>query len=100
MTESAFRGLGLALSKLNVLVCGELKTMGVWGARLEPEVATERRETERGVEAMLEARLGEKIEELERELLSESTAMTVEVGVTRDAELDEIKEAEEGAEDG
>jgi hypothetical protein len=55
-------------------------------------------ETERGVEAMLEARLGEKIEEFERELLSESTATIVEVGETRDAELDEIKEVDEGVE--
>jgi hypothetical protein len=57
-------------------------------------------ETERGVEAMLEARLGEKIEEFERELLSESTATIVEVGETRDAELDEIKEVDEGVEHG
>jgi hypothetical protein len=111
MTESTFPGLGFAVSKLKVLVCGELKTMGVWRARLEPELATEslevelkgrekKEETERGVEATLEARLGEKIEELERELMSESAAKMVEVGETRDSELDETKEVVEGVEGG
>jgi hypothetical protein len=51
-------------------------------------------ETERGVEAMLEAVLDEKIEELESESLSESTVTIVEVGETREAELDETREAE------
>jgi hypothetical protein len=57
-------------------------------------------ETERGVETTLEARLGEKIEELERELLSESAATIVEVGETRDSEMDEIKEVVDGVEGG
>jgi hypothetical protein len=111
MTESTFRGLGLAVSKLKVLVCGELKTMGVRGTRPEAELATERREeepkgrekndeTERGVEVMLETVLYEKIEELERESLSESTVTIVEVGETRDTELDETIDGDEGTEDG
>jgi hypothetical protein len=111
MTESTLRGLGLAVSKLKVLVCGESKTMGVRDTRPEAELATERRdvelkgrekndETERGVEAMLEPVLEEKIEESERESSSEWTVVIFEVGDTKERELDETTEVDEDAEDG
>lgn len=66
----------------------------------EPKGSEKKDETERGVEAMLEARLNERIEELERDVLSESTATISEVDETREVELDEVTEVEEGVEDG
>ena len=66
---------------------------------VEPKGREKKDETERGVEAMLEARLDEMIEELEREVLSESTATIDEVGETREVALDEMTEVEEGVED-
>lgn len=67
---------------------------------MEPKGREKNDETERGVEAMLETVLNEKIEELERESLSESTVMIVEVGETRDMELDETIDGDEVTEDG
>jgi hypothetical protein len=49
---------------------------------------------------MLESVLNEKIEELERESLSESTVMVVEVDETKETELDETTEVDEGAVNG
>jgi hypothetical protein len=56
-------------------------------------------ETERGVEAMLEAFLDEKIEVLECESLSESTVPIVEVGEAKETGLDETTEVDERTED-
>lgn len=67
---------------------------------VEPKGSEKKDETERGVEAMLEARPDEMIEELEREVLSESTATTSEVDETREVVLDEMPEVEEGVGDG
>jgi hypothetical protein len=66
----------------------------------EPNGNEKKDETERGVEAMLEARLDEMIEALEREFLPASTAATSEADETREVVLDEITEVEEGVGDG
>ena len=67
---------------------------------VEPKGNEKNDETERGVVATLEAVMDEKIEELDRVVLSESNGTIVEVGEAREMELDEITEVSERVEAG
>jgi len=88
-----------------------LKTIGVRGVELEPELAIEVREIEpkelekkddieRGVEGMLGIRLHGKIEQLEQGVWSGSNATISEIDEIRDVVLDEAIVVVEGLEDG
>jgi hypothetical protein len=66
----------------------------------EPNGNEKHDETERGVEALVEVVLDEKVEELERESLSESTVTIVEVGEAKETKLDETIDEDDGTEDG